>query len=225
MSDERNPVIDYISRLFAPEDYLLNNVLAAQEAGGGPMMNIGPDQGKLLYLFVKLTRAQNVLEVGSYYGYSSIWLGRAVHELNHSRKRLCAEAMHKLECIEVDAAQAEIVRNHLRDAGLGDCSIVHTGGGIEVMEKFIEEGRIFDVIFIDADKGNYSKYLDLSSQLLESGGLLLVDNVIWSGRVLEPDGDANTRAIKAFNEKLSQSKDFESVIATVQDGVAIAVKL
>jgi len=224
MSDDRSPIINYIVERFAREDYLLNNVLAAQEAGGGPMMNIGADQGKLLYLLVKLVRAQSILEVGSYYGYSSIWLGRAVAELNHSRKRLCAEAMHKLECIEIDPAQADIVRGHLRDAGLEDCSVVHSGGGVELMEKFISEERIFDVIFVDADKGNYSRYLDLAAKLLPSGGLLLVDNVIWSGRVLEPDGDTSTRAIKAFNEKLSQSQDFESVIATVQDGLAIAVK-
>ncbi len=226
MSDERTTLINYISKLFAPEDYILNNVLAAQEAGGGPMMNVGPDQGKLLYLLVKLVRAQNVLEIGSYYGYSSIWLGRAVHELNLSRKRLCKEVFHKLDCVEVDAKQAEIVRGHLRDAGLEDCSEVFTGSGIELMEKFISEGRFYDVIFVDADKGNYPKYLDLATALLPSGGLLLVDNVIWSGRVLELDAncDKNTLAIKEFNEKLSKSGDYDSVIATVQDGLAMAIK-
>ncbi len=226
MSDERSPLINYISGLFAPEDYILNNVLAAQEAGGGPMMNIGPDQGKFLYLLVKLARAQNVLEIGSYYGYSSIWLGRAVHELNLSRKRLCKEVFHKLDCVELDIEQADIVRNHLRDAGLEECSEVFTGSGVAMMEKFITEGRCYDVIFVDADKGNYPQYLDLASKLLPSGGLLLVDNVIWSGRVLEPDAncDKNTLAIKAFNEKLAKSADFDSVITTVQDGLALAVK-
>ncbi len=226
MSDDRSPVVEYISNLFAPEDYILNNVLAAQEAGGGPMMNIGPDQGKFLYLLVKLVRAQNVLEIGSYYGYSSIWLGRAVHELNLTRKRLCKEVFHKLDCVELDATQAEIVRGHLRDAGLEDCSEVFSGSGVELMERFISEGRFYDVIFVDADKGNYPKYMDLAAKLLPSGGLLLVDNVIWSGRVLEPDAncDKNTVAIKAFNEKLAQSGDFDSVITTVQDGLALAVK-
>ncbi len=226
MSDERSPVVEYITKLFATEDFVLNNVLVAQEAGGGPMMNIGPDQGKLLYLLVKLIRAQNVLEVGSYYGYSTIWLGRAVQELNRGRKRLCKEVLHKLDCIELDPAQADIVRGHLRDATLEECSEVHTGSGVELMERFTQAGRSFDLIFVDADKANYSRYLDLAAQLLPSGGLLLVDNVIWSGKVLEPDVncDKNTLAIKTFNEKLAKSQDFESVIATVQDGLALAVK-
>ncbi len=226
MSDERSPVIEYISGLFAKEDYILNNLLAEQEAGGGPMMNIGPDQGKLLYLLVKLTRAQNVLEVGSYYGYSSVWLGRAVSELNRSRKRLCKESFHKLDCIEIDPTQADIVRKHLREASLENHSEVHTGTGVELMEKFIQEGRIYDVIFIDADKANYPRYLELSSQLLPSGGLLLVDNVIWSEKVLKPDSDcdSSTLAIKNFNRLLAESELFDSVITTVQDGMAIAVK-
>ncbi len=226
MSDDRNPVVDYIRGLFAKEDYILNNVLAEQEAGGGPMMNIGPDQGKLIYLLIKIIRAQNVLEVGSYYGYSSIWLARALAELNKSRKRLCPEALHRLDCIELDPKQAAIVSEHLRAAGLEDCSTVHCANAIDLMSQFITEARLFDLIFIDADKTNYSNYLELSARLLPSGGLLLVDNVLWSNRVLEPDSncDKNTLAIKHFNQKLSESTDFDASIITIQDGLAMAVK-
>jgi predicted O-methyltransferase YrrM len=350
MSDLRDPVVEYITERFAKEDFILNNLLAEQEAGGGPMMNIGPDQGKFLNLLVKLLRPKNILEVGSYYGYSSIWLARAVHELNRSSdaepsqaqslhktpalgldqgiceratgvylnvnedgertnnaepsqaqsfhktpalgldQGICegvtgvylnvnedgertnnaepsqAQSLHKtpalgldqgicegatgvylnvnedgertnnaelsqvrkscLTCVEVSQLHADIIRDHLRQAGLEQDAEVFNGAGLDLMQKFIREGRQFEMIFIDADKANYSNYVDLAVRLLPAGGLLLVDNALWKGEVLkEPSSvDASTRAIQEFNDKLAKSLDFDSVIVTIQDGIAFAIK-
>lgn len=215
MGDARGEVVDYICNRFAEEDFLLNNILTRQESDGGPMMNVGPDQGKFLAVLMKLVKPKNVLEIGSYYGYSSVWIGRALKEINGS----------KLHCVEVSEKQVDIIKDHAYQAGLDNCIEVHHGAGIDVMQKFIKEGKQFDVVFVDADKANYSNYMDLATQLLPSGGLLLVDNAIWSGAVLDAETtDKQTKAIQAFNDKLAQSADYESVIVTIQDGLAFAVK-
>ena len=213
MSDERSPVVNYISERFAEEDSVLKRILEAQLKGGGPMMNIGPDQGKLLALLVKLMRPRNILEVGSYYGYSAVWMARALRDA-------------KLHCIEVSEPQCKILHEHMKLAGVDDVVEIHQGSGIDVMNKFIDEGRQFEMVFIDADKANYSNYLDLATRLIPSGGLLLVDNCLWNGQVVDPSfNDNQTQAIRDFNDKLAASRDFDSVIATVQDGLALAIRL
>lgn len=215
MSDERSPVVNYISERFASEDTVLKSVLETQFAGGGPMMNIGPDQGKFLALLVKLMRPQNVLEVGSYYGYSAIWMARALRAVEGS----------KLHCIEVSEPQCKILTEHMKLAAVEDLVEIHHGSGLDVMNRFINEGRQFEMVFIDADKANYSNYLDLSISLIPSGGLLLVDNCLWNGQVVDSSyGDKQTQAIRDFNDRLAASGDFESVILTVQDGLAMAIK-
>lgn len=212
MSDQRNSVVEYIASRFVREDKVLEDILEQQRTGGGPMMNVGPDQGKFLYLLVKLLKPENILEVGSYYGYSSIWLARAVPT--------------KLICVEISTECARFVKQNLINAGLEANSEVIQGSGIEIMNKFIKEKKTFEMIFIDADKTNYPNYLDLAAQLLPRGGLLLADNALWNGDVLkDPNSvDKSTRAIQEFNDKLAASKDFESVILTVQDGLAFAIK-
>ncbi len=220
MSDNRDQVVEYICERFAQEDFILNNILSRQEEGGGPMMNVGPDQGKFLNLLIKSHKAKNVLEIGSYYGYSSVWMARAIHDLNAVNG-----GGHKLDCVEVSAQQADIIREHFIQAGLENDTEVFEGSGIDIMEKFIKEKRAYDIVFIDADKSNYSNYMDLSTKLLRSGGLLLVDNCIWNGAVVNPGApEKSTQAIQAFNDKLSASYDYESTIVTIQDGLAYAVK-
>lgn len=223
MSDERSSVVEYISERFAQEDDLLKTILKNQEAGGGPMMNIGPDQGKFLELLVKLIKPSNVLEVGSYYGYSSVWIARALSSLREADATKQSNA--KLHCIEVSKPQCEILAKHFKLAGLDNCTEIHHGSGIDIMQRMINEDKTFEMIFVDADKANYSNYLDLAAQLLPSGGLLLVDNCLWSGKVVDPEiKDKQTQAIRDFNDKLAASADFESSLITIQDGLAFAVK-
>lgn len=219
MSDDRSAIVEYICERFAQEDQILKDILDQQRAGGGPMMNIGPDQGKFLNLLVKLYKPNNVLEVGSYYGYSSIWLARAIKDLN--------DLGHKshLSCAEISEPQCQIIKENLLRVSLDKYATVLQGSGVDLMNKFINEGKQFEIIFVDADKSNYSNYLDLAARLLPKGGLLLVDNCIWNSQVLNAvDPDSSTKAIQAFNDKLAAHKDFDSLIVTIQDGLAFAVK-
>jgi predicted O-methyltransferase YrrM len=211
MSDERTALVEYISEHFAQEDEVLKDVIKQQEAGGGPMMNVGPDQGKFLYLLMKMLKPKAVLEIGSYFGYSAIWLARGLEE-------------GKLICVERSSKQVEIIKENLAKAGLADKSEVIEATGLDAMNKFIEAGKSFDVIFIDADKKNYPNYLKQATMLLKKGGVLLVDNCIWYGRILEENPDEQTQAIKDFNKALADSKDFESTLLTLQDGLCLGIK-
>lgn len=213
MSDERTALIEYISENFAQEDEILKDVLKQQESGGGPMMNVGPDQGKFLYLLMKMLKPKSVLEIGSYFGYSAVWLARALEE----------DA--KLSCVERSGKQVEIIKENLATAGLEERTELIEASGLDAMQKFVVERKIFDVIFIDADKKNYPNYFREASKLLKSGGVLLVDNCIWSGKILDKEPDEQTQSIIEFNRLLAESEDFESTLLTVQDGLCMGIKI
>ncbi len=212
MSDQRPALIKYINDSFAPEDKVLKDILAQQEAAGGPMMNVGPDQGKFLYLLMKMLKPKKVLEIGSYFGYSAVWLARALEEAS------------ELLCVERSEKQCQIIKNNLQKAGLDKKTTVYQASGLDAMQKFIDEDQKFDVIFIDADKKNYPNYFKLAAQLLEKDSVLLVDNCIWSERILDENPDEQTQAIKEFNKLLAESQDFESTLLTIQDGLCIGIK-
>lgn len=219
MSDFRDNIQNYISTRFAPEDDLLKQILQDQLAGGGPMMNIGPDQGKFLSLLIQLHKPRRVLELGSYFGYSSIWIARALQKLESK------EPGHRLDCIEISEKQCNIIKKYFQIAGLEYLVNVHQGAGLDLMNKFKNENQFFDMIFIDADKANYPLYLDLAYSLLPIGGVLLADNCLWDGKVLNTENpDNQTLAIQKFNDKLSVHDDFDSLIVTIQDGLAIGIK-
>jgi predicted O-methyltransferase YrrM len=213
VSDERSALINYISDHFAQEDYHLKDIIFQQEVGGGPMMNIGPDQGKFLYLLMKMVKPKTVLEIGSYFGYSAVWLARALSESS------------MLTCVESSGKQCQIIKENLRKAGLDKVTQVLEAKGLDVMQKFVFEKETFDVIFIDADKKNYPNYFALASKLLVKGGVLLVDNCIWYGKILDESPDEQTQAIIEFNRLLAESKDFESTLLTVQDGLCLGIRL
>jgi predicted O-methyltransferase YrrM len=223
MSDYRDQIINYITERFAKEDKVLATILENQLAGGGPQMNIGPDQGKLLELLVKIHKPRSILEVGSYYGYSSVWLARGLRSIIASEAK---QSNIKLSCVEVSDKQCEILKQHFKLAELEGYIDVIQGSGVDIMGKFIKENKSFDMIFIDADKANYPKYLELSARLLPRGGLLLVDNTLWDGKVADPaiTNDKQTNSIREFNDSLASSESFDSLIITIQDGLAIGIK-
>lgn len=241
MSDSRNPIIEYITERFAQEDDVLKKILERQRSGQGPQMNIGPDQGKFFELLIKIHKPKKILEVGSYYGYSSIWLARGLKNLDEELQinkdlpdidgeKILSKgeflALHKLVCIEVSGKQCEILKEHFRLANLEEYAEIIQGSGVDIMQKLCRDKQSFDMIFIDADKVNYPNYLDPCTQLLPKGGLLLVDNTLWNGKVADPSvmDDQQTNSIREFNDKLAQSKDFDSLILTIQDGLALAIK-
>lgn len=215
MSDQRDERVKYASRLFACEDEILSKILLKQKNDGGPMMNIGPDQAKFIYLLVKISKAKNVLELGSYYGYSSVWIARAL-----------AESGGILHCLELSSSNCEIIEEHMRQANLLEQVKINQGAALDLMQDYIKRGQIFDMIFIDADKKNYPKYFELAEKLLISGGILLADNCFQDDDIFDPvSNNPSVQAIRDFNELVANSPNFDSALLTIQDGLLVAIKL
>ena len=197
-------------------DSILTENLKNAGQAGLPAINVSPNEGKLLYLLAKISGARCVLEIGTLGGYSTTWLARALPPEG------------KLITLEVDPRNAEVARSNLKLAGLDDRVEVRVGDAAEIMRQIAaaEEGPV-DLVFIDADKPRYAEYLRLALELTESGSLILADNVIRNGRVLETSpSDANVRGAKAFNDAMAAHPRLESVILPIYrdklDGLSIS---
>lgn len=213
MSDLFLQVDQYIDNLFAPKDPVLQAALDASLAAGMPQIHISANQGKLLYLLAKLTGARRILELGTLAGYSAIWLARALPSGGH------------LTTLEFSPKHAEVARQNLERAGLADRVEIQVGAALDLLPAL---SRPYDLVFIDADKANYPHYLDWCLKLTRSGSLILADNVIRAGKVLDPDhADPNAQGARAFNAQLAADPRLEAVILQQvgpkgHDGLAIA---
>lgn len=207
----------YIEDLFTPADPALLENLKDADAAGLPAINVSPNQGHLLYLLAKIAGAKRVLEIGTLGGYSTTWLARA----------LPGDGV--LITLEQDPKHAQIARRSLARAGLGSVVDVRIGPANESLRDLIRSGaEPFDVIFIDADKTGYVGYLDLSLQLSHPGTIILADNVIRSGLVLdESPADASDRGARAYNDAIAHHPRLESLVLPIVrdriDGLAISV--
>jgi predicted O-methyltransferase YrrM len=207
----------YIEHLFvAPDDTLDQNLRDARQAGL-PAINVSAAQGKLLSLLVRLSGARRVLEIGTLGGYSTTWLARALPPGG------------KVITLERDAGYAALARRNItRSAPQADVEI-RIGDARETLQKMIDAAEApFDVIFIDADKPSYVIYLELSLQLSRPGTVILADNVIRHGGVLEdvaPDDSA--RGAKAFNDALASHPRLDSIVLPIVrdeiDGLSISI--
>lgn len=174
---------------FAPEDDVLRGANARGQAEGLPAIQISPLQGKLLQVLAYACGARKILEIGALAGYSSTWLARALPPDG------------QLISLEVSAKHAEIARATLAAAGLADRAEVRVGPALELLPTLVPEGP-FDLIFIDADKGNYPHYLDWAVRLSRIGTLIVADNVIRGGRVfLSPPPDETAAGAAAYNQQ------------------------
>ena len=206
----------YVEELFAPQDAVLLENLKNAERAGLPSINVSPNEGKLLHLLAKISGARRILEIGTLGGYSTTWLARAL------------PSEGRLITLEADPKHAEVARNNLRLAGLDRQVQIRIGNAAESMRQMAAAGEgPFDLVFIDADKPRYMEYLGLALELTQSGSLILADNVIRNGRVLDafPE-DANARGAKAFNDALAAHPRLESVILPIYrdklDGLSIS---
>jgi caffeoyl-CoA O-methyltransferase len=179
-------------------------------------MQIAPEQGQFLHVLTKLIGARQVLEVGVFMGYSSSWIALALPPEG------------KILACDVSEEYAAIARSTWRDAGVEDKIDLRLAPALETLDGLIAAGRsgTFDMVFIDADKGNYSNYYERALQLVRRGGLIATDNTLWDGSVVDPtDGDPDTEAIRAFNRKLHEDDRIALTLATIGDGVTLACKL
>lgn len=201
----------YVSGTFAPEDDTLRELRAAIAAEDLPEIYISPDEGRLLQVLLRAVDARRVVEIGSLGGYSAIWMGRALPDGG------------ELITLEIDPRHAELARRFIERAGLGDRVEVRVGDAHELLAPLAEEGP-FDAVFIDADKRGYPAYLDWAVENIRRGGLVIGDNALWNGRVVERDArEPDLVAIQEFNRRLAEDPGLVSIIVPTRDGVAVAV--
>jgi predicted O-methyltransferase YrrM len=219
MSQEQWTAVDrYLTDLLVPADAALEAALGDSAAAGLPAINVSPNQGKLLHLLARLQGARTVLEIGTLGGYSTIWLARAL------------PAGGRLVTLEADAKHAEVARANIARAGLADVVEVRLGPALETLPRLAAEGRgPFDLIFIDADKEGYPDYLTWSLRLSRRGSLIVADNVVRKGAVIDPaSDDPRVQGARRFNELLAaEPRVSATAIQTVgskgYDGFALAL--
>jgi caffeoyl-CoA O-methyltransferase len=204
----------YIEDLFDPSDDVLEAALRDSRRAGLPEINISPNQGRLLQLLVAMSGARRILEVGTLGGYSAIHLARALPDDG------------TLISLEIDEHHAEVARNNVARAGLSERVEIRVGDAHELLAALIEDDEgPFDVVFIDADKESYPAYLEASLRLVREGSLILGDNTIRGGTVLDPQ-DATARATREFNERIARDPNLSGIvlplIREVIDGLTIA---
>ena len=204
----------YIEELFAPPDPALEGALRRSRAVGLPEIQISPTEGKLLRLLAEIAGVRRILEIGTLGGYSTIHLAGALPEGG------------LLVSLEVDERNAGVARENIAEAGLESVVEVRVGDARELLAWMFEEGEgPFDLTFIDADKGGYPEYLEWALRLSRPGSLILGDNAIMGGSVIEPE-EGSAQAIRQFNERLAQDPRLSAIVLPLirgrVDGLAIA---
>ncbi len=171
-------VDDHFDRALVPSDPVLDAALAAGEEAGLPRIDVAPNQGKLLQLLARVRGARRILEVGTLAGYSTIWLARALPDDG------------SLITLEIDPRHAAVARANIERAGLDDRVEVRLGPALETLPRLAAEGRgPFDLVFIDADKPANADYFAWAVTLSRPGTLIVVDNVVRRGEVIDPGDD------------------------------------
>jgi predicted O-methyltransferase YrrM len=211
-------VDDYIREMFAPEDEALKQTIQSIAEGDIPSISVSANQGKFLQLMAFLCRAERILELGTLAGYSTIWMARAL-------------PLHgKLITVEYDKKHAAIAQANITRAGLTDKVDLMVGKAAEILSKMISDKvDPFDMIFIDADKPPYTEYFLKALELSRPGTLIICDNVIREGKVLDENSlDENALGVRRFNKMLAQNQAITATIVVnvgvkEYDGMAIAV--
>jgi predicted O-methyltransferase YrrM len=203
----------YVTNLLAPPDAALDAALVASTAAGLPAIQVAPNQGKLLQIFARMIGARTVLEIGTLGGYSTIWLARAL------------PAGGRLVTLEADPKHAEVARANVAHAGLASVVDVRLGRALDTLPTLTGP---FDLIFIDADKPNIPEYFQWALRLTRPGGVIIVDNVIRDGAVIDKESaDPNVQGVRRFNDLVAgEARVSATTIQTVgskgYDGFTIA---
>lgn len=201
------PVEQYMYSLLPPRDTVLAEMEAQAAERDIPI--VGPLVGRVLHQLALVHGAKTVFELGSAIGYSTIWWARAVGKDG------------KVIYTDGDRKKADEARGYFERADVAGQITIKVGDALEFLS---EQKQTFDIIFCDIDKEDYPRALRLAIPRLRKGGLLVADNVLWSGKVAEKKPDAETKAILEFNRLLYGSAEFFTTILPIRDGVAVAVK-
>lgn len=193
-----------------PDDVQRALIATTRSLGGVAAMQVAPEQGALLTLLTRVVGARFVVEVGTFTGYSALCLARGV------------EPGGRVLCCDVNEDWTAIARRHWELAGVADRIELRIGPAIDTLRALPAE-RTVDLAFIDADKPGYLAYWEELVPRTRPGGLILADNVLWSGAVVDPTrDDRDTAAIRAFNDRVAADERVEAVMLPVADGLTIA---
>jgi predicted O-methyltransferase YrrM len=210
-------VDDYITSALLEPDEALDAARAASAAAGLPAIAVSPAQGKMLHLLARMINARRILEFGTLGGYSTIWLARA---LPPDGRLITLESVRK---------HAEVARANIARAGLADLVDVRIGEALDTVPRLAEAEELFDLVFIDADKPHNADYFTWSVRLTRPGGVIIVDNVVRGGNVLEADtADPDVQGVRRLNEVMAaepsvSATTIQTVGAKGYDGFTIAV--
>lgn len=174
-----------------------------------PRMLSGHFQGRFLSMLSKLIQPTNILEIGTYTGYSALCLAEGMQNKG------------ELHTIDINAELYDLQRKYFDASGLGKQIFQHTGNALDIIPNL---KKSFDLVFIDADKTNYSNYLKLVLPKLNKGAVILSDNVLWSGKVTEPikEADLDTKALIEYNKLLHEHSKLETILLPIRDGLSIS---
>ena len=209
----------YIESKTGSADDALENALRTAAEAGMPAINVAPNQGKFLHLLAKGIGAKRILEIGTLAGYSTIWLARALPDSG------------SLVTLEFDPLHAEVAMGNIDYAGLADVVQVRQGAAIDHLPDLAAEGLVFDFVFIDADKRSVPEYFDWAIKLTRPGGMIIVDNVVRGGAVLDATSDdLDVQGIRRFFDSLAtETRVSVAALQTVggksYDGFALAIKV
>ena len=173
-----------------------------------PRMLSGHFQGRVLSMLSKLINPKNVLEIGTYTGYSALCLAEGI------------QPKGKLHTIDTNEELYDLQRKYFDKSGFGNQIIQHTGNALNIIPTI---DKTFDLVFIDADKQNYPNYLEIILPKLKSGSVILSDNVLWTGKVIEKiqKGDKDTEALLKYNKMINEHSQLETVLLPIRDGLTL----
>ncbi|HBB31310.1 MAG TPA: SAM-dependent methyltransferase [Cyanobacteria bacterium UBA8803] len=206
---------DYLLSVSVREPDILRQLREETAHHPSAVMQIAPEQGQFMALLVQLLGAKKTLEVGVFTGYSSLCVALAM------------PVDGKIVACDVSEEYTAVARRYWEAAGVADKVDLRVAPALVTLDELLATGQAetFDFAFIDADKGNYQNYYERSLQLVRPGGLIAIDNVLWSGRVADAQvQDNNTEAIRAFNQRLYQDERVTLTLVPIADGLTLALK-
>jgi len=206
---------DYVLSVSLCEEPVLQRLRKETAKDAMSVMQIAPEQGQFMALLVQLMGARKALEIGVYTGYSALCVARAL------------PADGKLVACDISESWTAVAQRYWREAGLISKINLRLAPALETLDQLIQTGEAgtFDFAFIDADKENYLAYYERVLELLRPGGLIAIDNTLWSGSVIDTScQDTDTRAIRAFNEALHTDTRVHISLVPIADGLTLALK-
>ncbi|MCW2928885.1 MAG: putative O-methyltransferase [Thermoleophilia bacterium] len=200
----------WMQERFWADDPLLARARERFAAAHGPLIEVPNDTGALLATLVRTLSATRVLEIGTLFGYSAVWMARAM------------PAAGTIDTLELEEPHAALAEQLFDEAGVAEMVTVHRGAALDTLAQL--EGP-YDLAFIDADKERYPAYLDRAVELVRPGGLIVADNVIWSGRVADPSQQTpDVLALRAYLDRARSHALLDTNVLPVGDGVAVSVR-